>query len=117
LEAAPVAAGIAAFNAPELKYGRRVGPACDVWGLGCLLLTLRLGRPVQLLPSREPDGAAASWDAAAALRAYEGELLPLEKAFVVQCLTYDATKRPSAWDLDSHGYARTLPASLGAAPA
>ncbi|KAF6254167.1 hypothetical protein COO60DRAFT_1642577 [Scenedesmus sp. NREL 46B-D3] len=94
------------------KYGRRVGPACDVWGVGCLLLALCLGRQVQLLPDVEPDGAAASWDAVAALREYEGELLPSEMAFVAQCLTYDDSARPSAVKLNRHEYLQFAPASV-----
>jgi serine/threonine protein kinase len=99
LETAPAAAGTAAFMSPELKYGRRVGPACDVWGLGCMLLALRLGREVQLLPAVEPEDAPASWDAAAVLRKFESELQPAEFAFVVQCLAYDPAKRPSPREL------------------
>jgi serine/threonine protein kinase len=112
LEAAPMPAGTAAFKAPELKYGRRVGPACDVWGLGCLLLALRLGREVNLLPDEEASDAAESWDAAAVLREFEGELSRLELAFVARCLAYDPSRRPSAWDLQEDANSETVPASL-----
>jgi serine/threonine protein kinase len=113
LESAPAPAGTEGFVSPELKYGRRVGTACDVWGVGCLLLALRLGRGVQLLPDVEPDGAAASWDAAAVLHEVESELLPVELAFVARCLSYDPAGRPSPWDLQWCEYADNVPASLG----
>jgi serine/threonine protein kinase len=112
LETTPMLAGAEAFTAPELKYGRRVGPACDVWGVGCLLLALRLGREVPLLPDEEPSDAAASWDAAAVLQEFEGELAPLELAFVTERLAYDPSMRPSAFDLGMHAYMDQPPASL-----
>jgi serine/threonine protein kinase len=111
LESTPMLAGTAAFTAPELKYGRRVGPACDVWGVGCLLVALRLGREVQLLPDEEPSDAAASWNAAAVLQQFEGELQPLELAFVAQSLAYDPAMRPSTRDLQLHAYSQKPPAS------
>jgi serine/threonine protein kinase len=110
LEIAAAPGGTSAFVSPEFKYGRRVGRACDVWGFGCLLLALRLGREVQLLPDVEPDGAAASWDAAAVLREFEGELTSREMSFVAQCLTYEASARPAILALGRHEYFR--PAGL-----
>jgi serine/threonine protein kinase len=117
LEKCAAPGGTAAYKAPELKYRRRVGQACDVWALGCMLLTLRLGREVQLLPDEEPDDAAASWDAAAVLSKYEGELLPLEIRFIADCLAYDPSKRPTVRELDEHEYMETVPASLRQAAA
>jgi serine/threonine protein kinase len=106
LEKAAEPGGTSAFAPPELRYGRRVGRSCDVWGVGCLLLALRLGREVQLLPDVEPDGAAASWNAAAVLSEYE-ELL-----FVAFCLTYDASARPSVVDVLNHEYLQSPPVSV-----
>jgi hypothetical protein len=81
-------------------------------GRGCLLLALRLGREVQLLPDEESSDAAASWDAAAVLQEFEGELEPLELDFVAQCLAYDPTMRPTSYHLGMHAYIDNPPASL-----
>jgi serine/threonine protein kinase len=109
LEEAAAPAGTPAFMAPELKYGRRVGLACDVWSLGCLLLALLHGRLPQLLPDIEPDDAAASWNAAAVLDCVKEELGPLQLAFVTTCFTYDAAVRPGAHIMQLHDYMNTVP--------
>ncbi|KAF6256905.1 kinase-like domain-containing protein [Scenedesmus sp. NREL 46B-D3] len=111
LEAAADPSGTAAFMAPELKYGRRVGPACDVWGMGCLL---RFGVQLQL-PDEEPDDAAAGWDPAAVLRGLEGRLQPGDWLFAAACLTYDDTRRPSAERLQVVEYLQKVPEELKAA--
>jgi serine/threonine protein kinase len=109
LEETAAVAGTPSFMAPELKYGRRVGLACDVWSLGILLLTLCSGQHVRLLPDAEPSNAAASWDAAAVLSHFEGVLLPTQMEFVHSCLTYDASMRADAEDMRSHVYVAGAP--------
>lgn len=85
-----------AYRAPELwdTYSRAaLGPAVDVWALGCLLYGCLAGTP-----PFNPDQK---------LRILQGEYKPLQRvsegaaALVADALRVDPTQRPSASELHS----------------
>jgi eukaryotic-like serine/threonine-protein kinase len=89
--------GTPLYMSPEqLRSTRTVGPATDIWSLGCILYELLAGRPAFQAESAQALGAVIAAGPAPRIRDVRPDVPSALQNAILQCLEKDPAARPAS---------------------
>ncbi|CAI7878287.1 unnamed protein product [Closterium sp. NIES-53] len=96
--------GTPCWMAPEVVVGGDIGPACDVWSLGCTVIELLTGKPPWSSQCADPMSVLYKLGCTSELPEIPEDVSPFCYDFISKCLCRDPQQRPTAAELLPHPF-------------
>ncbi|CAI5469732.1 unnamed protein product [Closterium sp. Yama58-4] len=98
--------GTPCWMAPEVVLGGEIGPACDVWSLGCTVIELLTGKPPWSSQCADPMSVLYKLGCTSELPEIPEDVSPFCYDFISKCLCRDPQRRPTSAELLTHPFLR-----------